>query len=221
MILFDPQEALRFLGVREGSVNAGEVLQEVKVQTARLEFIKPRSTWRIFPLRHYTRSFVLPDTDLRLEGQTAERMLASCSEVILLACTLGAAFDRFLRAEQLRDMSQAVILDACGNAWIEAVCDGVEQEIAGQMPGRFLTDRFSPGYGDLPLSLQPGICGALDTGRRVGISVTEHLLLNPLKSVTALIGVSDQPQMARIRGCGHCTLVETCTLRKGGKSCAL
>ena len=88
------------------------------------------------------------------------------------------------------------------------------------MPDSFLTDRFSPGYGDLPLSLQPEICSALDAARRLGLHVTEHFLLNPSKSVTAVIGLSDRPQMARIRGCGHCAMYETCALRKGGKRCA-
>ena len=49
--------------------------------------------------------------------------------------------------------------------------------------------------------------------------MTESLLLNPVKSVTAVIGLSDRPQMARIRGCAYCQMRERCTLRKGGKHC--
>ena len=52
-----------------------------------------------------------------------------------------------------------------------------------------------------------------------GLAVTESLLLNPVKSVTAVIGLSDRPQMARIRGCAYCQMRERCTLRKGGKHC--
>ena len=81
--------------------------------------------------------------------------------------------------------------------------------------------RFSPGYGDLPLTLQPEICAALDVQRRLGIHVTESLLMIPSKSVTAVIGLSDRPQMARIRGCAYCAMKETCMLRKGGKRCGM
>ena len=49
--------------------------------------------------------------------------------------------------------------------------------------------------------------------------MSERFLMNPTKSVTALIGISDRPQMARIRGCAYCTMRETCALRKGGKHC--
>jgi len=146
-------------------------------------------------------------------------MLEQCDQVVLMACTLGTQFETLLRREQARDMSRAVILAACGSAWVEAGCDQVEQELAHCLPNRYRTDRFSPGYGDLPLSLQPKICAALDTQRRLGLYVTESYLMNPSKSVTAIIGLSDWPQMARIRGCAYCSMRETCKLRVGGKHC--
>ena len=81
------------------------------------------------------------------------------------------------------------------------------------------TDRFSPGYGDLPLDLQPALCAALDAQRRLGLTVTDSLLLNPVKSVTAVIGLSPTPQPARIRGCGYCNFRENCQFRKEGTTC--
>ena len=138
---------------------------------------------------------------------------------MLLACTLGARFDLTLNAAQVRDMARAVILDAVGSALVERGCDEAEAELSARFPGRYLTDRFSPGYGDLPLDLQGDICAVLDASRRLGLTVTESLLLNPVKSVTAVIGVSDRPQMARVRGCDYCQMRERCPLRKGGKHC--
>ena len=154
-----------------------------------------------------------------LPGHTAGRMLETCDQAVLLACTLGAEFDTLLRREQARNIARAAILNACGSAWVEAGCDAAEREIAERFPQRFLTDRFSPGYGDLPLSLQPTVCAVLDTRRRLGIHVSNSNLMTPVKSVTAIIGLSDGPQMARIRGCGFCSMRETCRLRKGGKTC--
>lgn len=116
-------------------------------------------------------------------------------------------------------MARAVLLDACGSAWVESGCDAAEAQLQRRLPGRYRTDRFSPGYGDLPLQVQPQVCAALDAGRRLGLSVTESLLLNPAKSVTAVIGLSDTPQRARIRGCAYCSMRESCTLRKGGNHC--
>ena len=85
--------------------------------------------------------------------------------------------------------------------------------------GLYLTGRFSPGYGDWPISVQPLLAQALDTPRRMGMCVTESFLMLPRKSVTAVLGVSGQPVTGYRAGCGHCALRETCEYRKRGQSC--
>ena len=213
------EESLRYLGIREPVPAA--LRQEAEEVGRELAALPPRWVYRVFPLEKGKGVFSVPGTELLLSGKTAERMLTQCSQVVLLACTLGSGFDAKLRTEQARGMAHAVVVDACGSAWVEAGCDAAEEELRARFPGRYLTDRFSPGYGDLPLTLQEGLCGALDARRRLGLTVTESLLLNPVKSVTALIGLSDTPQMARIRGCGFCALQKTCALRKEGKRCGI
>ena len=216
----DIMEALRYLGA--GS-SPPEVLRRDMEQIAGqlTAAVRPRYAYRVFSTVHEERGVLLREASILLTGRSAARMLAQCDQAVLLICTLGAGFETMLRAEQARDMARAVMLDACGSAWVESGCNAAEEELAARFPGRYLTDRFSPGYGDLPLALQPAICAALDAGRRVGVQVTDSFLMNPSKSVTAVIGLSDRPQQARIRGCAYCSMRETCTLRKGGKSCAL
>ena len=51
--------------------------------------------------------------------------------------------------------------------------------------------RFSPGYGDCPLSAQRSIVNALNATRLIGLTVTPTSLLMPTKSVTAVIGLFD------------------------------
>ena len=213
-------EAMRYLGVGQP---APEPLRRDMAEMAAnvTAALRPRFVYRYFDLEQEKGGFRLAGTDLLLTGRTAETMLAQCRQCVLLACTLGAEFDSMLRREQTRDMSRAVMMDACGSAWVESGCDAAEEEIRAALPGRYLTDRFSPGYGDLPLEHQPVICALLDAERRIGLHVTDSCLLNPVKSVTAVIGVADRPQMARIRGCGSCSLRETCQLRKGGTNCEL
>ena len=191
-MLPDINEALRYLGAgsrppEELRQQAAQVAEELAAQ------VQPRYTYKLFPLAREEAGFRLVGTELLLSGQTAERMLAQCDQAVLLACTLGTKFDAMVRSAQVRDMARAVILDACGSALVEQGCDEAERDIAARFPGLYLTDRFSPGYGDLPLSLQPAICGLLDAERRVGIHVTSSFLMNPSKSVTAVIGLSDKP----------------------------
>jgi len=212
----DVEEALRYMGGAQG--NEGRSLME---QTARevCRRVHPRWTYRICTVEKTGEGVRLPEAELFLQGETARSMLAECGRAAVMVCTLGVAFDQWLHAEQARDMVRAVMIDACGSAWVEAGCGEAEKEIAERFPGQYLTDRFSPGYGDLPLSVQKRLCAAVDSQRRLGVYVTDSCLLNPQKSVTAIVGIAARPQAARIRGCAHCSMRETCTLRKGGKSC--
>lgn len=210
----DIAEALRYLGVPsdpDGSLRA-RLTALSQEMTAR---ITPRYLWRVLDVR---REDGLRASGIALAGRSAEKMLADCQSCALLICTLGAAFDLWLRQMQARDMVSAVMLDALGSAYVEAACDAAEREIGARFPHMFLTDRFSPGYGDLPLALQPELLAAAEA-RRIGVSCTPSLLLTPQKSVTALIGLADRPQMARIRGCKYCGMRESCTLRKAGTTC--
>jgi len=215
----DISEALRYLGVR--GEPPGELRREAAAAADRLtRIVRPRYVYRVFPVSHTGEGEVLEGSGVTLTGETARRMLEDCAQAALLLCTLGAAFETLLRAEQARDMARAVLLDACGSAWVEAGCGEAERELAARFPGRYLTDRFSPGYGDLPLTLQSAVCAVLDGRRRLGVQVTGSLLMNPAKSVTAVIGLADRPQAARVRGCGFCSMAADCALRKGGKTCA-
>ncbi|WNX86547.1 hypothetical protein RWV98_09865 [Agathobaculum sp. NTUH-O15-33] len=44
----------------------------------------------------------------------------------------------------------------------------------------------------------------LDTPRQIGLTVTDSLLLAPVKSVTAVIGLSSEPQPCHKNGCEEC-----------------
>ena len=212
-------EALRYMRAAQPD---GETRRLAEETAGMLEHrLNPRFLWRAFRIKREAPELLLEESGLALPGTLAERMLEDCDTAVLLACTLGAGFDRMLKEWEARDMARAAVMDFCGSAWAEAVCDEAEQEIRARFPGKYLTDRFSPGYGDLPLSLQAGFLQALDAGRKLGITVNESFLLLPCKSVTAVIGLSDRPQRARIRGCAVCGLREDCEYRKRDEFCGV
>lgn len=156
-----------------------------------------------------------------LSGNDIRRHLNGCSEVYVLCATLGAAVDREIRRTERCSMLDALALDAAAGEGIEAVCDEAEDELraAEAVRGRYVTGRFSPGYGDLPLTVQPQLLALCDASRRIGLSATENNILTPRKSVTALLGVSDIPAEGRKKGCGTCSLAKTCQFRKKGITC--
>ncbi len=213
----DVKEALRYAGVKMPDETSLRAVREAAEQTA--QGTAPRYVYKVYTVKHTADGVFLPDAGLTLPGTLAKTMLFDCDRTALMLCTLGAAFDRLLRTAQTRDMTQALYIDACGSAYVEQGCDAAEQIIAARHPGLYLTDRFSPGYGDLPLSVQLGLLRALDGEKRLGVCAGPSYLLNPMKSVTAVIGLADRPQRARIRGCSFCVFRQNCAYRERGMTC--
>ena len=126
-----------------------------------------------------------------------------------------------MRRRELTDIALAAVVDAMASAVMEELCNALEAEIrtSVQAQGHYLTGRFSPGYGDCPLTLQQPFAIALDTVRGLGMAVTPENLLTPRKSVTAILGVADHPVTGARAGCVHCLLREKCEYRKRGTTC--
>ncbi|MBR1820913.1 MAG: Vitamin B12 dependent methionine synthase activation subunit, partial [Clostridia bacterium] len=90
-------------------------------------------------------------------------------------------------------------------AMIEAWSDQVNGELRAEalVRGKRLRPRFSPGYGDFSLDCQPGLFRLLGVQKRIGVTLTDSLLMIPTKSVTAVIGISDGAGEAPA-GCAAC-----------------
>ncbi|MDO4486153.1 MAG: vitamin B12 dependent-methionine synthase activation domain-containing protein [Bacillota bacterium] len=152
-------------------------------------------------------------------GFSIKKHLEGCSRVAVMGLTLGMGIDNLLRRTQIRDMALTVMLDCGASVMVEQLCDEFEEKIKQETKEKYSTFRFSPGYGDYPLSDQGRIARYLDASRKIGLTVTGSSLMIPRKSVTALIGLADHPVKGRLATCGECVLKEKCTLRKEGKFC--
>ena len=116
--------------------------------------------------------------------------LDGCDRVVLFAATVGLAPDKL--AEKYRRLSpeKALYANAVGAERVESLCDAFCAFLAETNATK---PRFSPGYGDLPLTLQTEIFAALDCPRKIGVTLTDTLLMTPTKSVTALVGLKNSP----------------------------
>ena len=131
--------------------------------------------------------------DLGFSSKTLERHLGGCGEVYLSCGTVGAPFDALLRRVSAVSGLDALIVQAIGAAAVEKHMDTVDEEIRAELaPGESLVSRYSPGYGDFPLEASRRILELLDAPRRMGVSLTDSLLLVPSKTVTAVAGVKHE-----------------------------
>ena len=215
MIKADRKEIFRYLGYRGREPEIG-VAEAVDSCAAALQaVVEPRHVRRVFPLE-----WVSADR-FRIEGmdvvsRNLSRNLRGCSEVCLMAATLGLGPDRLVqRAEALGKMSRAVILQAAAAAMIEAYCDDVNEEIRMEAAskGLFLRPRFSPGYGDFSLEHQTELFRILEVQKKIGVTLTGSLLMMPSKSVTAVIGLSKENTHCMVQGCEVCGK-QDCSFRR-------
>ena len=156
-----------------------------------------------------------------LQSRDLVKLLKNSKSCFIMAATLGIEVDRKIANLQKIDILQAMIIDACASVLIDDVCDQAEIEIMNRLEaGQYLTMRFSPGYGDVPLEFSEEILDMLMAQKRIGLTLTKTHILLPTKSITALIGLSNQKEN-RQKSCGHCNLVKTCIYRRRGERCGL
>ena len=157
---------------------------------------------------------------LTLPGQSIREHLRGCSRAAVFCATLSAPVDTLLRRAQAEDLARALVLDCCASQAIEEVCDRVEEEIKAGFPDCSFPYRFSPGYGDLPITLQGQLLALLDAPRRIGLCASGSHILIPRKSVTAILGISREPLLpAEQRTCSQCFLRGRCQYQLRGKTC--
>lgn len=217
------QEILRYLGYRRKQELTAAMDQEIEKMMGEVQEIAvPRYTYKIFDCQanEVERSIEVLGTDLIFEGKSIYNHLKYAKKVALLAATLGIEVERKIRQYSLTEMSKSLILDSCCTEYIEKICDGIECEIEAAVAQEdlVLNRRFSPGYGDLALDIQPKFLAVLEADRRIGLNLSESLLMIPRKSVTAIIGLFDDPKLARPRrkksNCSDCSMKQTCSYRR-------
>lgn len=182
---------------------------------------RPRYACGIFGICPEERG-VLLEGGLLLPGQDLRGRLDGCRRAAVFCLTLGAEVDSLIRREQSRDMLRGLALDCAADAAVEQGCDQIEEGVKRGFPGCSFAARYSPGYGDLPLTVQEDLLRLLDAPRKVGLCATDRYLLAPRKSVTAILGISDGKRLHRgSERCGECPARDGCHYRKAGGHCGI
>ena len=155
-----------------------------------LAAVRPASYWQLVPVAGLTeRTYSVGG--LRLESNGLRRVIAGCRHAFLFCATLGPGVDALLRRFGQTSAADLLMVQGVSAALIESYCDECEERMAAEpaVRGETLRMRYSPGYGDLPLTVQRDLLAHLDSVRRIGVTLTESMLMIPSKSVSAIIGV--------------------------------
>lgn len=209
------EEVCRYLGYKKGTRPEPEADALIRTCTARVEqAAEPRTVSTVLPLT-FREGNEMELGPIRVKSAALRRNLLGCEEVILFAATLGLEVDRLIARAGAGRVTEGAIYQAAGAALIEEVCDTANDALRAESEaeGWYLRPRFSPGYGDFPIACQPEIARLLRTPERIGLTVTDSMLLVPVKSVTAVIGRSRQAIACHRQGCEACGKTD-CAFRR-------
>lgn len=212
-------EALRYMGYNDSMdiSNISDILTFCEKEL--LNSANIRYCYKVFDLVKKPDYIDIINGNIKLTGKSIYNHLEDCTKAVLMACTLSEKVDKLISRYNITDMTASLITDAMASAMIEQVCNKVETIIQQENNIKNMTWRFSPGYGDLPIDIQKNFINIVNAEKLIGLTVTENNILIPRKSVTAIIGISENPIPQKKRGCAICNMNKTCQFRKRGTHC--
>lgn len=214
------KEALRYLGYKKNAPDerVEELMDECEELV--LKTAVPRYIYKKFDFTIGDDGVAFKNTSMVLPGESIKKHLYKCDSAICMAVTISEGIDRQLRVLQLTDMAKALVFDSLASVAVEQTCDKVEELLREEYPDYYQTFRFGIGYGDLPISMQAPFLKVLDASKKIGLNLNKSYMLAPVKSVTAVIGLTKEPVSTENRGCATCNLNKTCAYRGMGGHCS-
>ncbi len=155
-----------------------------------LALCDPQAVWEICDFTVATDSIVIAD-HITMESENLKSFLAGYGKVVIMGSTAGSKITQAAK-EKIEDSPfAAVIYDAVGSEVADSVLNRLMKHLNRILTpkGKKLSrNRYSPGYGDLDLSVQRDLYLFLDM-ENIGVVITENYQLVPEKSVIAIAGV--------------------------------
>ena len=184
---FSRREVFRYAGCKTETEEVSRLVDKCCEETeGRLSY---RVCYDIYDLRRD--GDFLSFANINTDSNTLKTAFKGCRAVLVFGATVGAEMDRFILKYSRLEPSKALIMQALGAERIESLCDAFCRDTAEKLArqGKILMPRVSPGYGDIPLTMQKELFALLDCPRKIGLTLSDQLIMSPSKSVTALAGI--------------------------------
>lgn len=224
------EEVLRYLGYKGQDIddNLKEIIDKCINLTKNR--INPRYILRVYPIERRikvegigSKKYLvdLKGTNITLDSKDIYNLLEECSECLVMASTLGLDIEREIKKYSYVDLTKGIVTDSCATTAIEEVCNIVENTYRRGLieNGKYLTTRYSPGYGDLSIETNRQLINLLDTQNKIGLTITESNIMIPRKSVIAILGISERTKLNRKKSCLSCNNYNRCKYRKEDEGC--
>jgi len=154
--------------------------------------MQPMGVFRILKIASRSEDTLqFPGTDFVLKSQKVKQMLRQSDYMACFVATIGDGLEKeSITLSENGDITQGVILDAIGSETADEAAQMMHNLITklAEENGHSTTPRFSPGYGDWPVTIQKELV-TLGGGSLIRVSVNASSFMHPGKSVSAVLGL--------------------------------
>jgi hypothetical protein len=176
------------LGYKEGEDRelVTNLIEEILTDSHKITIIK--AEYRVY-------------TDVRFDSETksitinnVKFQIKKSDSVALFLCTAGAEIgQRSREAMRDRDLLKGYIYDVVGSEIVEAAADIMQDDLEKMIleKGKKITNRYSPGYCGWDVGEQHKLFQYFPENY-CGIQLTQSALMNPVKSVSGIIGIGKE-----------------------------
>lgn len=208
----DAKETRRYAGLAKATFDEKTILaacNEAQITA------KPKGIWQLYEYDASSHS-ILCEKPLFIKGEKIQTYLNSAKKIIVLAVTIGEEIEQMVTQYFSEgNYAYSVLLDAAATTAVESAADQMEKTFLPTMraKGYQMKPRFSPGYGDWNLDVQPELL-RLSNASAIGIHITESLMLLPRKSITAIIALTESACLLKPSSTCHDCSQKNCLARR-------
>lgn len=154
-----------------------------------------KAEYRIFEnisFSESSRSLLIGNVSFNI-GKIIYGQIKKSGSASLFVCTAGGEIGiRSRNAMKETDLLEGYIYDVIGSEAVEAVADLMQNNMEAEMglSGEKITNRFSPGYCGWDVAEQHKLF-SLMKDNYCGIKLNQSALMDPVKSVSGIIGIGD------------------------------
>jgi hypothetical protein len=213
-IALESANILRSLGYPLEATPPAHVIGTVEQILAEAHpWLEPRGAYALYPVTTLT-AHALEIGGVTITGDIGE-FLAGANRIAVFMVTVGSEITRRAEARcRAGDALAGLALDAIGSWAAEATAEALMAQLTSQLgPGDSFTLRYSPGYCGMELTQQRTLF-RLAPADAAGISLLPSLLMQPLKSISGIVGLGPRDAVGvHLSPCERCPQVG-CHMRR-------
>lgn len=207
-------DILRSLGYPREATPPAQVVRSTKQILAEARpWLQPRGTYALYAVTRQT-AHSLKIGGATIAGNIGD-ILHGADRIAVFMVTVGSEITRQAEARsRAGDAFAGLALDAIGSWAAEAAAESLMEQLNSQLrPGESFTMRYSPGYCGMDLRQQRTLFKLAPAGS-VGISLLPSLLMQPLKSISGIVGLGPREVVGvHLSPCERCPQIG-CHMRR-------